>query len=94
MMLVTLYSKPDCHLCEEAHAALLEVRATVPFELVVRDITRDDELHRAYFERIPVVSVDGDELFEYFVDAELLRESLEGGAGGQRPPSRDPRPIH
>ncbi|HEY2767266.1 MAG TPA: glutaredoxin family protein [Solirubrobacteraceae bacterium] len=77
MTLVTLYTKSDCHLCEEARAVLDEVRAQQPFELAVRDITLDEDLHRAYFERIPVVSVDGEELFEYFVDAELLRERLE-----------------
>ena len=77
---VTLYTKPDCHLCEQARAVIEGVRAEradLPFELHVRDITRDDQLHRAYFERIPVVSVDGEELFEYFVDAERLREILE-----------------
>lgn len=74
---VTLYTKPDCHLCEQALAALEGVRADSPFELIVRDITRDEQLHRAYFERIPVVSVDGEELFEYFVDAERLEEILE-----------------
>jgi glutaredoxin len=74
---VTLYTKPDCHLCEAALAVLQEVRAEHEFELAVRDITLDDALHRAYFERIPVVSVDGEELFEYFVDAEVLSERLE-----------------
>jgi glutaredoxin len=74
---VTLYTKPDCHLCEAALAVLREVQAEHEFELEVRDITLDDALHRAYFERIPVVSVDGEELFEYFVDAEILSERLE-----------------
>ncbi len=74
---VTLYTKPDCHLCEEARETIEEVRAELPFDLVVLDITRDEQLHRAYFERIPVVSVDGEELFEYFLDAERLRERLE-----------------
>ncbi len=74
---VTLYTKPDCHLCEQAREAIEDVRAELPFELVVRDITLDEQLHRAYFERIPVVSIDGEELFEYFVDAERLREKLE-----------------
>jgi glutaredoxin len=79
---VTLYTKPDCHLCEDAREAIESVRAQFPFELVVRDITLDEQLHRAYFDRIPVVCVDGEELFEYFVDAERLREKLqEGGAG-------------
>jgi hypothetical protein len=75
--LVTLYTKSDCHLCDVALAVLEEVRAKQPFELAVRDITLDDALHRAYFERIPVVSVDGEELFEYVVDAEVLSERLE-----------------
>ena len=77
MTLVTLYTKPDCHLCEAALAVLEQVRAEHRFELAVRDITLDEGLHRAYFERIPVVSIDGEELFEYFVDAEILNERLE-----------------
>ena len=76
MASLTLYTKPDCHLCEEALAALLEVRAELPFELLVRDITTEEALHRAYFERIPAVALDGEGLFEYFVDTELLRERL------------------
>ncbi len=79
MASVTLYTKPDCHLCEEALKTLQAVRADLPFELLMRDITADEALHRAYFERIPVVDLDGVELFEYFVDAELLRERLESG---------------
>lgn len=73
---VTLYSKPDCHLCVEARAALLEVRSELGFVLSEVDITTDEALHRAYFERIPVVTVDGEELFEYFVDEELLRKAI------------------
>ncbi len=75
---VTLYSKSDCHLCEDALRTLCEVREELPFELDVRDITADEALHRAYFERIPVVTLDGEELFEFFVDAEVLREGLRG----------------
>jgi glutaredoxin len=75
--LVTLYSKPGCHLCEEALAALRRVQARTPFELVQRDITSDDALHRAYFERIPVVTLDGEHLSDYFVDEQALIERLE-----------------
>jgi glutaredoxin len=74
--MVTLYSKPDCHLCVDARQALLRVRADHPFELSELDITADERLHRAYFERIPVVALDGEELFEYFVDEYALRERL------------------
>ena len=37
----------------------------------------DPELHRRYGERIPVVTLDGEELFEYFVDADVLDERLD-----------------
>jgi glutaredoxin len=77
MTVVTLYSKPDCHLCVEARAALLRVQAGLEFELFELDITTDEMLHRAYFERIPVVVLNGEELFEYFVEEDALRERLE-----------------
>jgi glutaredoxin len=75
-VVLTLYSKPDCHLCEDARSTLDRVAADIPFELRELDITTDDHLHRAYFERIPVVALDGEELFEYFVPEHTLRERL------------------
>jgi len=74
---LTVYSKPDCHLCTQAVALLRELQSELEFELLVRDITADDALHRAYFERIPVVALDGEELFDYFVDEAVVRERLE-----------------
>jgi hypothetical protein len=47
------------------------------FELHQQDITADAALHRAYFERVPVVLLDGEEVCEYFVDEPALRERLE-----------------
>jgi glutaredoxin len=73
---LTVYTSPGCHLCEDALAVLLPLREELGFELVERDITRDDALHRAYLERIPVVAVDGEELCDYFVDLDLLRARL------------------
>jgi redox-sensing transcriptional repressor len=84
---VTLYGRPGCHLCERARELIEQVRADHPFELVERDIERDDALLRAYLERIPVVSVDGEELFEYVVDEAILRDRLTGGP----PPTADPK---
>ena len=77
MSTVTLYSKPDCHLCEDALLALNALKEELRFELRELDITADEALHRAYFERIPVLELDGEQLCEYFVDEELLRERLE-----------------
>ena len=76
MRSVTLYSKPDCHLCVEALQVLLRVRQDTPFELRELDITSDETLHRAYFDRIPVVEIDGEPLFELFVDEHVFRERL------------------
>ncbi len=73
---VTLYGKPDCHLCDEARTVLERVRRDVAFELRERDITGDDVLHRRYLERIPVVVIDGEEAFELFVDEAGLRRRL------------------
>ena len=72
-----MYSKPDCHLCADAITRLRELESELRFTLEERDITTDDALLRAYFERIPVVTLDGEELFEYFIDEGVLRERLE-----------------
>jgi glutaredoxin len=74
---VTVYSAPDCHLCAEALAELHALKAELRFELRERDIRSEEALHRAYFERIPVVTLDGEELFDYVVDEQILRERLE-----------------
>jgi len=74
---VTLYSKPDCHLCVDAMAILRRLQGELAFALEEVDITTDERLHRAYFERIPVVALDGEELSEYFVQETALRERLE-----------------
>ena len=74
---VTVYSKPDCHLCSDAIATLERLRGELGFELQEHDITADESLLRAYFERIPVIALDGEELFDFFVDEAILRERLE-----------------
>ena len=73
---VVLYGRPGCHLCEQARDLLLEIRAQHPFELVERDIEADDDLLRRYLERIPVVALDGEELFDFFVDEPQLAARL------------------
>ena len=74
MRTVVLYSRPGCCLCDDAREILERVRRTRRFDLQERDIDDDDALLRTYLERIPVVTIDGVEAFELFVDeAELER---------------------
>lgn len=75
--LVTVYWHPDCHLCELALRRLGELQGELCFDLRRYDISGDDELQRTYFERVPVMLLDGEELCEYFVDEAVLRERLE-----------------
>jgi glutaredoxin len=69
---LVLYGRPGCHLCDDARAVLARVGA--PFQEI--DIRSDDALHAAYLERIPVVTLDGEVRFEYFVDEAALRRLL------------------
>jgi glutaredoxin len=76
-MTVTLYTRAGCHLCEEAERVLRAERAAAtPFHLELVDVDRDPALQRRYGVRVPVVAVDGVELFEYEVPVDLLRARL------------------
>ncbi len=77
MRTVVLYGRDGCCLCDDAREILLRVRARRPFVLEDRDIDQDDELLRAYLERIPVVTIDGVEQFELFVDESELERRLD-----------------
>jgi glutaredoxin len=73
---VVLYGKPGCHLCDEARAVVMRATAGRNVELEEVDITLDPVLERRYGERIPVLAVDDEELFEYVVDPRALAERL------------------
>jgi len=74
---LTLYGKPGCHLCDDARVAVERVtaRRDVPLEQV--DISRDPVLYKRYGERIPVLEMDGETVFEFFVDEVVLERRLD-----------------
>ena len=74
---VVLYSRGGCCLCDDAREVLIRVREDTGFVLEERDIEADDALFRAYLERIPVVTIDGTEVFDLFVDETELRQRLD-----------------
>ena len=67
-MIVVMYSRPGCGLCDEAREVILAERARTPFEFQEIDISGDDGLELEYGIRIPVVTVDGEERFEIRVE--------------------------
>jgi len=75
---VVLYARPGCHLCDDARVVIEAARAEVAFVFEEVDIESDDALVRDYGLRIPVVAVDGDELFEISVDRTSLLAALRG----------------
>ena len=77
MTRVVLYSREGCCLCDDARAILERVRHERPFALEERDIDSDDAMLRAYLERIPVVTIDGVEAFELFLDESELALRLD-----------------
>ena len=75
-MTVTIYTRVGCHLCEEAERVVRAEQADGGFRLELVDIDRDPELARRYGVRVPVVALEGEELFEYEVPLDLLRARL------------------
>jgi len=86
MRRVVIYGRDGCCLCEQALELLERVRTTHQFALEQRDIESDERLQAAYLERIPVVTIDGVEVFELFVDESELTRRLDEPAPD---PARD-----
>jgi glutaredoxin len=74
---LTLYGKPGCHLCDDARAAVQRVAACRDIPLEQVDISRDPVLYERYGERIPVLKMDGETVFEFFVDEVVLERRLD-----------------
>ena len=75
---VTVYTREDCHLCEEAMETIERVGESVDtdVDLDVVDVDEDPELRAEYGERVPYVLVDGRPAFKYRVDEDELRRRL------------------
>ena len=74
---ITIYSKPDCHLCDVAKEVVERCRKSVDFALEVVDISRNPELFARYHNDIPVILLDGREIARHFVRERKLLELLQ-----------------
>ncbi|MGO1409911.1 glutaredoxin family protein [Microbacterium sp.] len=81
---VTIISKPDCHLCVVARDVVEHTLADLPDALAdgvtvtERSILDDDELYARWWEKIPVVLIDGELHGHWRVSPERLRAALTG----------------
>jgi uncharacterized membrane protein len=71
MISVRLYSRPNCHLCEQVKEDLDSLRGAIPHELKIIDIEKDPDLQRQYALEIPVVEVEPFKLKAPFTFQEL-----------------------
>jgi len=78
---ITFFTRPDCSLCDAALFVLRRVRAAHPFELAVVNIDEpgQESWHAAYRHDIPVVHLNGVEIFRHRIDERCLRAILREG---------------
>ena len=73
---VIVYSRPGCHLCDEAKAVMQNAGCSDKFTLEEINIESDDELLRKYKYDIPVVTIDGVEVFRHRVNHDQFKKSI------------------
>jgi glutaredoxin len=73
---VVIYSRVNCHLCQEAENNVREVMAKIPFELEVIYINGDQELERLYGEEVPVTVINGAKHDYFRVDKKRFSEAI------------------
>lgn len=78
MIVLTLYVRQNCHLCEEMRAELEPWRSRLGFNLQVIDISGDPALIARYGGKVPVLVRGGHEICYYFLDESALRDCLKG----------------
>ena len=83
MILVELFSKDECHLCDVARATLERVQKIRPFDLRVRKMRAGDGYYERYKDRVPVIIVDKKVEFQYRISEKELMSALE--AAGMEP---------
>lgn len=75
---MTLYTKTECGLCEEADEMLRRLQRDIRFDLEYVDIETDSLAYGRYWDRIPVVAVEGREVAAAPIDEDRLRAFLAG----------------
>ena len=75
---LTLYSRPDCCLCDEMKAVIAQVAERMVIELAEVDIDSSPELQQQFGAEVPVLFIDGRKAFKYRVTVSELKRKLKG----------------
>lgn len=83
MTVLTIYSRPGCHLCDDMKAIVTRVAGSTPAHTTITeiDISTDPDLERRYGLEIPVLLINGKKAAKYRVREADLRRLLTGKAG-------------
>jgi len=75
---VTVYTREDCHLCQDAIATIRSVVESVnpPVEIELVDVDQNETLRAEYGDRVPYVLIDGRPAFKFRVDEREIRRKL------------------
>jgi glutaredoxin len=74
---IEIYSRPGCHLCDEAKAVIEPFSRKYGLEITVTNVDSDAELRVAYGTEIPVILINGTEAFRHRVDARAFERKLK-----------------
>ena len=74
---IDMYSRPNCHLCDEAKDTIERVRRRYPFSFRLVNIEGDSALESAYGAEIPVIFINGNKVFKYHVDEAALEKKVK-----------------
>ncbi len=77
--IVYFYHKQSCHLCDDMLHGLLAFQRewdAVAFEIIKRDIADNEHWYRHYWEYVPTLVIDEQEVCHYFLDVDELKATL------------------
>lgn len=75
-ILVEIYSKDDCCLCDDVMVTVKKISKILPFRFEEVDITKSEDLNRRYFEEVPTIFINGKKSFKFRIDEEQFRKKI------------------
>jgi glutaredoxin len=78
--LVTLYTRKGCHLCDHVHALLRDAGTRAAFRLELRDIDSNPEWRQRYDWEVPVVAIDGEDVFRHAIDVDAFLKRVSASS--------------